>query len=68
MDNGLKFKCPICTNITELPIEYYQRRMYNLNNPGSKVEGYDMPELEHGTIEYTASMDYMVRTLKKLNY
>lgn len=58
VDGGRRFVCNVCALANEVPVEYYaplDAEGKRMDAPGSR------PELSHGSVEYVAPAEYMVR-------
>ena len=56
-DGGRRFRCNVCSYVNDVPPDY----MCPLDANGQRVDLAQRPELTHGTVEYEASAEYMVR-------
>jgi protein transport protein SEC24 len=56
-DGGRRFRCNVCQYVNEVPPDYY----CPLDASGKRADLAQRPELTHGTVEYEASAEYMVR-------
>lgn len=54
IDNGKKFSCPFCEDVTVVPQEYFN----HLDHMGRRVDMYERPELCLGSYEFVATKDY----------
>lgn len=54
IDNGRRFQCPYCDDITLVPQEYFN----HLDHMGKRVDAYERPELCLGSYEFIATKDY----------
>ncbi|RNA12491.1 transport Sec24C-like isoform X1, partial [Brachionus plicatilis] len=54
VDNGKKFQCPFCEDITQVSQEYFN----HLDHMGKRVDTYERAELCCGSYEFTATKDY----------
>ena len=54
IDNGRRFQCPYCDDITQVPQEYFN----HLDHMGKRVDMYERPELCLGSYEFIATKDY----------
>ena len=57
MDGGRRFSCNVCQMVNECPVEYYCA----LDASGRRLDHEQRPELSHGSVEYVAPAEYMVR-------
>ncbi|KAI9206218.1 Sec23/Sec24 trunk domain-containing protein [Polychytrium aggregatum] len=64
IEGGRKFVCNLCTFETEVPAEYFS----NLDMMGRRVDLAQRPELRYGSVEFTASKDYIARPPVPLSY
>ncbi len=54
IDNGRRFQCSYCEDITQVPQEYFN----HLDHMGKRVDQYERPELCLGSYEFVATKDY----------
>ena len=54
IDNGKRFQCPFCDDVTQVPQEYFN----HLDHMGRRVDAYERPEFCCGSFELTATKDY----------
>ena len=54
IDNGKKFTCPFCEDVTPVPQEYFN----HLDHMGKRIDMYERAELCCGSYEFTATKDY----------
>jgi protein transport protein SEC24 len=54
IDNGKKFTCPFCDDVTQVPQEYFN----HLDHMGRRVDMYERPEFCLGSYEFVATKDY----------
>lgn len=54
IDNGKRFQCPFCEDITSVPDPYFA----HLDHMGRRTDIYERPELSLGSYEFTATKDY----------
>jgi len=54
IENGRRFQCPFCDDITPVPNEYFN----HLDHMGKRIDMYERPELCLGSFEYVATKDY----------
>ena len=57
IDGGRRFRCNVCQLPNEVPVDYF----CTLDANGTRRDIADRPELRHGTVEFIASQEYMVR-------
>ncbi|QDZ23216.1 Sec24-like protein transport protein [Chloropicon primus] len=57
LDGGRRFQCNLCGSMNECPPWYF----CNLGPNGTRRDQFDRPELQFGSVEYTASSQYLVR-------
>lgn len=56
-DDGRKFQCNLCSHSNETPVAY----MCALGLDGCRGDKHERPELCHGSVEFVATKEYMVR-------
>jgi protein transport protein SEC24 len=54
IDNGKRFQCPFCDDVTQVPQEYFN----HLDHMGRRVDAYERPEFCCGSYEFVANKDY----------
>ena len=54
IDNGKRFQCPFCEDVTQVPQEYFN----HLDHMGRRVDMYERPEFCCGSYEFVANKDY----------
>lgn len=54
IDNGKKFQCPFCDDVTPVPQPYFN----HLDHMGRRIDLYERPELSLGSYEFVATKDY----------
>lgn len=54
IDNGKKFTCPFCEDVTPVPQEYFN----HLDHMGKRIDMYERAELCCGSYEFAATKDY----------
>ncbi|CAF0708645.1 unnamed protein product [Brachionus calyciflorus] len=54
IDNGKKFQCVFCEDVTQVPQEYFN----HLDHMGKRVDTYERAELCCGSYEFVATKDY----------
>ena len=57
IDGGRRFRCNVCSLPNEVPVDYF----CTLDANGVRRDINERPELRHGTVEFLASQEYMVR-------
>lgn len=57
IDGGRRFRCNVCQLPNEVPVDYF----CTLDANGQRRDVHERPELRHGTVEFLASQEYMVR-------
>ena len=57
IDGGRRFRCNVCQLPNEVPVDYF----CTLDANGARRDVLERPELRHGTVEFQASQEYMVR-------
>ena len=57
IDGGRRFRCNVCQLPNEVPVDYF----CTLDANGRRRDVHERPELRHGTVEFLASQEYMVR-------
>lgn len=57
IDGGRRFRCNVCQLPNEVPVDYF----CTLDANGQRRDVMERPELRHGTVEFLASQEYMVR-------
>ena len=57
IDGGRRFRCNVCSLPNEVPVDYF----CTLDADGRRRDVNERPELRHGTVEFLASQEYMVR-------
>jgi protein transport protein SEC24 len=57
MDGGRRFTCNVCAMVNECPVDYFSA----LDASGRRLDLDQRPELAHGSVEYIAPAEYMVR-------
>ena len=57
IDGGRRFRCNVCQLPNEVPVDYF----CTLDANGTRRDIAERPELRHGTVEFIASQEYMVR-------
>ncbi|XP_062002530.1 protein transport protein SEC24 A [Rosa rugosa] len=56
-DAGRKWRCNICALLNDVPGDYFA----NLDATGRRIDMDQRPELTHGSVEFVAPTEYMVR-------
>ncbi|GAB0492134.1 hypothetical protein MMPV_003393 [Pyropia vietnamensis] len=56
-DAGRRWRCCLCQFLNGTPSEYYVA----LDGSGKRIDARQRPELTHGSVEFVAPTDYMVR-------
>lgn len=57
LDGGRRYKCNVCAMLNDIPADYF----CPLDQSGRRHDHDSRPELAHGTVEYIAPAEYMVR-------